>query len=97
MVHLLATERECASGEPMGDRLRGPQVVETEDAVLIAFAATLQDGDEECPGNPAAAVTVELPAPLGERTLRYGRLITTDLTELIDSNPDSTPRDQSPR
>jgi len=91
VVHLLATERECASGEPMGDRLVGPQVVETDESVLIAFAATLQDGDEVCPGNPEAAVSVELPAPLGERTLRDGRLITTDLTELIGTRPNSAP------
>jgi hypothetical protein len=39
-LHLLATERDCASGEPMGDRMLGPQIVETDDSVLIAFAAT---------------------------------------------------------
>ncbi len=92
VLHVLATERVCASGEPMGDRLIGPQIVDTEDSVLIAFAATPPPGDEQtCPGNPPAAVTVDLPAPLGERTLRDGRLITTNLAELMGVVPVSTP------
>jgi hypothetical protein len=96
VVHLLVTERGCASGQPMGDRLRGPQVVATDDSVLIAFAATPPEGNEQtCPGNPSAAVTVELPAPLGERTIRDGRLIASDLAELIETEPSATPT-QSP-
>ena len=72
-VELLATERECASGQPMGDRLLPPTVVETDDAILITMAATPPDGDTfECQGNPSQPVTVDLAAPLGDRELVEG-------------------------
>jgi hypothetical protein len=74
-VHLRVTERGCASGQPMGDRLLGPQVVETETAVLIAFAAIAPLGDQACPGNPSTPVTVPLPSPLDDRQLRDGRVV----------------------
>lgn len=35
-IDVLVTERGCASGREMGDAL--PQVIETDDAVLVAFA-----------------------------------------------------------
>jgi hypothetical protein len=81
-LHLLATERDCASGQPMGDRLLGPQIVETDKSVLIAFAAITISGD--CPSNPATPVTVELPSPLGGRRLRDGLSVSFDLTQLIN-------------
>lgn len=84
VLHLLVTERACASGRPMGDRLLGPQIVEIVDAVLIAFAAIPQGGGQDCQENPEAPVTVELASPLGERTLRDGRRIAIDITQLID-------------
>lgn len=71
-VHLLVTEDGCASGEPMGERLLGPQVVETDIQVLIAFAAISKVGGVLCPGNPETAVTVPLDSPLGTRTLVDG-------------------------
>jgi hypothetical protein len=66
---VLVTERECVSGQAIGDRLRGPQVVMTDDVVRLAFAAEPPPGDVSCPGNPEARVTVELPAPLGDRDI----------------------------
>ena len=71
-IHLLATEWGCASGREMGDALRGPQVIETDDAVLVAFAVVPVAGGATCPGNPSTAVTVELSAPLGERMVYDG-------------------------
>lgn len=69
-IHVLATEVGCSSGRDMGDALRGPEVVETESEVVIAFAVVPLVGDLDCPSNPSTAVTVTLETSLGGRTLR---------------------------
>ena len=72
-IHLLVTEAACASGREMGDALQGPQVVETDTTVLIAFAAIpLAERVVNCQGNPSTSVTVELTQPLGDRTIYDG-------------------------
>ena len=71
-INLLVTEQGCANGREMGDALKGPQLVETDDAVLVAFAVIPTAGAATCPGNPSASVTVELSEPLGQRTLYDG-------------------------
>ena len=91
IVHVLVTEQECASGKPMRGRLRGPQIVETKETVLVAFAAAIQRGAQTCPGNPATAATVRLSHPLGDRKLRDGRIITRDLAKLITTAPATAP------
>lgn len=82
-LRVLATERACASASELGDRLLGPDVVETADAVYLAFAAIPLTGDQECPGNPPSPVTVQLADPLGDRELIDG-LHVAPLSELID-------------
>ena len=74
-LHLWALEAGCTGGSEMGDRLLGPQVVETDDEVRIVFASIPLIGDQNCPGNPPAAVTVVLDQPLGDRELLDGLLI----------------------
>lgn len=71
-INLLVTERGCASGRDMGDALVGPQVVETDQAVLVAFAVIPVSGPANCQGNPSTSVTIELNAPLGDRQLLDG-------------------------
>lgn len=72
-ITVLVSELACAGGEEMGDRLLGPQVVEDAGQVLLAFAAVARSlGDQDCPGNPRTAVTVELARPLGNRTVLDG-------------------------
>lgn len=72
-LEVLITERECASGQQLGKRLRGPQIVMTGDALRIAFAAVPPSGDAfTCPSNPETHVTVELPAPVGDREIIEG-------------------------
>ncbi len=71
-IALLVTERDCASGQEMGDRLLGPQVIETDTEVIVAFAATPVVGGATCQGNPATPVTVELDRPLGDRIVIDG-------------------------
>ena len=71
-IHLLVTERACASGQAMGDRLRGPQIRETDDEILIAFAVETRFEPATCPSNPSEAVTIELEHSVGSRPIRNG-------------------------
>lgn len=71
-ITLLVTEQGCASGREMGDALRGPQVVETDDAVAVAFAVVPVAGGANCPGNPPTSVTITLSEPLGDRAIQDG-------------------------
>jgi hypothetical protein len=81
-VHVLATETACAGGADLGERLLGPQVVETAADVRIVFAAIPQAGDATCPSNPPTAVTITLAQPLGDRVLVDG-LSVGPLLELL--------------
>lgn len=74
-LRVLVSETACTGGSELGDRLLGPQVVETADAVRIAFASIPLTGAQACPGNPSMAVTIELTDPLGERQLLDGLAI----------------------
>ena len=71
-VDLLVSEQGCSSGRDMGDALRGPQVVETDDAVVVAFAVVPIAGMATCPGNPWTSVTIDLSEPLGGRWIFNG-------------------------
>ena len=90
-LHVLVTEAACASGRPPGSRLLGPQVIETADRVLIAFAAIAQDGEQDCPSNPPSPVTVTLSQPLGQREVLDGLVITTDLAAYLGIAPQAPP------
>ena len=69
-LHVLLAESECVSGQEIGDRLVGPQVVMTDTDVRIAFAAEPPPGDvHTCQGNSEIPYTVELPEPLGNREI----------------------------
>jgi hypothetical protein len=81
-LHVLATERACTGGRELGERLLGPQVVETDESVRISFAAIALTGNHGCPSNPSTPVTVELDEPLGDRELRDGRLVGA-ISELV--------------
>ncbi len=70
--NVLVTEQGCAGGRDMGEALRGPQVVETDEAVLMAFAVVPVAGLATCPDNPATSVTIELSEPLGQRQVYDG-------------------------
>ena len=81
-IDLLATEIDCANGRQMGDALQGPQIVETDDEVLVALAVIPIAGGATCPGNPSAAVTVELLRPLGDRVLLNGARVPPEPIQL---------------
>lgn len=83
-IHLLATERECASGQAMGDRLRSPHTAITDGEVRITLAADPPPGDShDCPSNPEQSVTIELGMPLGNRAVVDGLVVLGDLADLI--------------
>lgn len=83
-IHLLATERECASGQAMGDRLRAPNAVITSTEVRITLVADPPPGNyQTCPGNPEQAATVELGMPLGDHEVVDGLTVLGDLVELL--------------
>ena len=71
-IDLLVTERGCADGREMGDALKGPQVIETDVAVLVAFAVIPVAGVATCLGNQSTSVTIELSDPLGQRGVYDG-------------------------
>ena len=66
----------CVKGRDTGDVLRGPQIVETDDEVLVAFAAVGASVTDDCAavgGFPwIAPVRLVLSEPLGTRALRDG-------------------------
>lgn len=85
-VHLLAVESGCTGGSTMGERLLGPQVVETDDSVRIVLASIPLVGAQNCPGNPPSEVTVTLERPLGNRALIDG-LVIAPLGDLVPPSP----------
>jgi hypothetical protein len=83
-IRLLATERECASGQAMGTRLRSPHVVITNGEARITLAADPpQGGYQTCPGNPEQPVVIDLGMPLGDRAVVDGLAVLGDLADLI--------------
>lgn len=75
-LHVLVTERSCASGRSSADRIVGPEVAERDGTVLVAFGVRPPPGNgQTCQGNPSTPVVVPLPAPLGDRTLADGTTV----------------------
>ena len=74
-IFLFVEDIDCSGGREIGDELRGPQIVETDEEVLVAFAVIPVWGVAACQGGPATPVTVELSRPLGERALLNGALM----------------------
>lgn len=82
-IPVLVTEVDCASGQPMEDRLVGPDVLMTGDEVLIVFGVTPLSGAQDCQGNPEQRVMVPLPEPLGDRVVRDGMDTGLDLADFL--------------
>jgi hypothetical protein len=68
-LHVLVTERSCASGRPSVGRVVGPAVRYEPDRVLVVFGVIPLPGGSECPGNPATPAIIEFTEPLGDREL----------------------------
>ena len=59
------------------------------------FAAIPLTGEQTCPGNPSAPVTISLSAPLGDRVLLDG-LVVGPLAGLVDGWPLTAARPRVP-
>lgn len=69
----LVTERACASGQSSEGRIVGPRIEYVDHtSVVVTFEVRPLPGGQECPGNPATIVEVELEEPLGNRRLLDG-------------------------
>lgn len=66
---LLVVERACASGQPADGRIEIVELEITDHEVQLVIGVEPRDGDQTCPSNPPTPFTVELDAPLGERTV----------------------------
>ena len=72
-INVLVSELTCTGGQTMGNRLLGPQVVETDTQVILAFAAISRPVETfDCPTNPFKAVTIPLGQPLAGRQVVNG-------------------------
>jgi hypothetical protein len=84
-ISVILNERECVGGQEVGERILGPQVVMTESAVHLAFAAEPPPGAAfDCQGNPDTSYVVELSEPLGDRILMEGLATGLDLEDYFD-------------
>lgn len=67
------TETACASGRSSEDRVRQPLISYEPDRIVVIFTVEPLPGDaQECPGNPATRVRVELSEQIGDRNLFDG-------------------------
>lgn len=73
-IHVLLTERACASGRPPLGRVLDPQVTSTAEAVTIVLLVRSLPGGQDCQGNPEFPFEVPLSEPLGDRRLLDGAL-----------------------
>lgn len=71
-IHVLIHELACASGQSPEGRILPPMIASSPTAMTIAILVTSRPGGQDCPGNPDFALTIDLPEPLGGRTLLDG-------------------------
>ena len=73
VLHLLASRRDCTGGEPVGDDLVGPEVVERGGQVLIALGVKpMPPGSYTCIGTMGEPIEITLDQPLGSGSLVDG-------------------------
>ncbi len=68
-IDLLVHERACASGRSAEGRIEVVALEETDQEVRIRIGVRPFPGGQDCQGNPRTPFTVELDAPLGDRTV----------------------------
>jgi prepilin-type processing-associated H-X9-DG protein len=74
-IHALIVERACAGGRPPEGRIRDPMIFEEDDWIVVLVNVTSAPGAQDCPGNPAFPITIELPSPVGSRGLFDGSVV----------------------
>jgi hypothetical protein len=68
-LHVLVTERHCASGRNAEGRVERPDVFYREDEIRIVAYVTALPGMQTCPGNPSTPAVFVLPEPIGARRI----------------------------
>lgn len=68
-LEMLVNEVECSSARDPRPYLGEPNVVETDDRVLVTIDSESVVGGADCQGNPPVPLTIELDEPIGEREL----------------------------
>lgn len=86
-INLLATGRDCSSGQPMGERLQPPAFTTTGDTIFVTLTARQPTGGQECPGNPEEAVVIDIGEPVGDRVLVDGRKSRGTLSDFLPPSP----------
>lgn len=71
-LHVLVSERACASGSPTTGRMSPPVVVAAAESVTITIGVRPLGGVQTCPLPPGTPAIVTLPEPLGKRVLLDG-------------------------
>ncbi len=84
-VRLLATERDCASGQPPEGREVIPVVVTHGSGITITILVEPVRGDATCPSNPEFEVVVDLEESIGNRVLLDGSEVPPALRQGIAS------------
>ncbi|MDY0909602.1 hypothetical protein [Microbacterium sp. CFBP9034] len=74
-VALLVTEQACNSGEDAAGRIEVVRLVETGTTVEVILGVEPRGGAHTCQENPQTPFTLELAAPLGDRTLLDASLV----------------------
>ena len=68
-IDILLREQACASGRSPEGRVLVPTIVTTGESIVIAVGIQKRPGGQDCPGNPAFPVELELPDAIGSRSL----------------------------
>jgi hypothetical protein len=71
-IEVLATEMACNSGRDARGRIVVWAVLPAADAMTVVLAVRPRPGGHDCQGNPETPFLLELPEPLGDRTLLDG-------------------------
>jgi hypothetical protein len=68
-LSILVRETECASGHSPEGRILPPTFVVRDDAIDVTISIRRRPGDQDCPGNPAYPMRIDLPEALAARNL----------------------------
>ena len=71
-VEILVTELGCSSGQDAQGRIVVDRILPSDDSLIVVMATVPRDGEQECPDNPETPFLLELPEPLGNRSLLDG-------------------------
>lgn len=71
-IPVLVTERACNSGEDARGRIQVASIDQVDDSVTVVLAVRARGGGHRCPSNPETPFVLELPVPLGDRSLFDG-------------------------